>query len=874
MGGRLRICVLGEFRVLRGDREVSLPPSKKTRALLAHLAVVGRPVRRERLCEMFWDRPDDPRGSLRWSLSKIRAVLNGDRDNGLEADRNTVFLRTEAIDLDLSRLAHLTVSDIETFDTDALEQAAAAFRGGFLEDLQLPRCPEFEAWRVSHSNELELLRLRILRRLVDRLRDEPERSLVHVNTLRTLDAEDPMLAREGESLAAAARQFARAEAPKPQVTTNARPDAASEPAGSAAEASTSDSGSDSLGLRPERQQVQFCTSNDGVRIAYSVSGQGPPLVRAAHWMSHLQYDWQSPVWHHWISELSRQYKLVRYDERGCGLSDWNVSDLSFEAMLADLESIVDAAGLHRFTLLGVSQSCAVSVAYAVRHPERVTGLVLYGGYVKGWRKRADSHEIATREALATLMREGWGQNNALFRQLFASRYIPGASPVQVAWFDELQRWTMSPENAWRLQNVFADIDVTSLLGQVTVPTLVVHARNDAVAPFEAGRAFATGVPRARFVELDSANHILLPNEPAFRQFLQEVRAFTSHVAEQARSSGPAEQRRVVSVLAAEIVNPNLEDDDPEVAMNALDPLLDLAAGVVERHSGTVVSRGQNDLTVVFGAAEPTEGHALQACRAALDLKQTVENRAKGAARVRAGLDAGEVIVRTRMLPLGPRIEVNGSPVRIARRLVQALRRDLVAATGRARDSAAGHVQMDRLAAAECPSFPGAVYDLVAEKTARLRWHLRSNPQLTPLIGRDGELQLLRHAAQRARAGSGQSVCLIGFPGIGKSRLVHEFLTSSAAAGLTVVEGGALELDANVGYALVKTLLRGAFNIDGADTPDVALGKVTGRLAELGVDRPIQSALHSPLLLALDLPVSDPEWALLSQPIAPGDCATP
>ena len=163
------------------------------------------------------------------------------------------------------------------------------------------------------------------------------------------------------------------------------------------------------------QEIRFCTTRDGVRIAYGLSGTGPPIVRAAHWMSHLQFDWEGPVWHHWIGGLSEQSTLVRYDGRGNGLSDWEVADLSFEAMIADLESVVDASGLERFTLLGVSQSCAVSVAYAVRYPERISGLVLYGGYVKGWRKRGSGHEIASREALATLMREGWGQDNPTFR---------------------------------------------------------------------------------------------------------------------------------------------------------------------------------------------------------------------------------------------------------------------------------------------------------------------------------------------------------------------------------------------------------------------------------------------------------------------------
>ncbi|UFS80493.1 alpha/beta hydrolase (plasmid) [Rhizobium sp. T136] len=219
--------------------------------------------------------------------------------------------------------------------------------------------------------------------------------------------------------------------------------------------------------------------------------------------------------------------LIRYDERGTGLSDWVAEDISFTAMIADLESVVDAAGLDRFTLLGVSQSCAVSVAYAVRHPERVSGLILYGGFVKGWRKRSDSHEVATHEAMTALIREGWGQNNPVFRHLFTAMFIPGGDQVQMHWFDELQRISVSPGNAGRLHEAFGEIDVSDVLSQVTVPTLVLHARKDAAVPFQCGREFATGIHGARFVDLDSANHVLLSNEPAFDQFVREVRRFVA-----------------------------------------------------------------------------------------------------------------------------------------------------------------------------------------------------------------------------------------------------------------------------------------------------------------------------------------------------------
>ena len=503
MSRRLEIGVLGPLRVRLDGQPVPLPPSRKTRALLAYLAVQGRPQRRERLCEMFWDVPDDPRGALRWSLSKIRQVLKTGDADPVEAQRDTVLLRTEGIELDCRRVARLDADALARLDPADLEAAAAAFRGAFLEDLYLPRCPDFEAWRTAHADTLGILRLKILRALVERLRDEPERALPYAHALRELSPDDTALAREAEGLASAARasvvapiaDITRSDAPAPQA-------------------------------RPARtQEVRFCRARDGARIAYAVSGQGPPILRAAHWMSHLEFDWESPVWRHWIDGLSRDNTLVRYDERCGGLSDWTAEDVSFEAMVGDLETVVEAAGLERFVLLGLSQSCSVSVAYAVRHPERVTHLVLYGGYTRGWRKRGNPREIATREALSVLMREGWGQDHPVFRELFTTTFIPGANREQMDWFNELQLRTVSPSNAYRLQHSFADIDVSDLLPRLRVPTLVVHARQDKVVPVTEGQAFAASIPGARYLELDSANHVLLQDEPAFARFLEELRGF-------------------------------------------------------------------------------------------------------------------------------------------------------------------------------------------------------------------------------------------------------------------------------------------------------------------------------------------------------------
>ena len=274
-----------------------------------------------------------------------------------------------------------------------------------------------------------------------------------------------------------------------------------------------------------QQEIRFCLASDGARIAYATAGQGPPLVKAANWLNHLEYDWQSPVWRHLFHELSRDNLLVRYDERGNGLSDWTVDDISFEAFVRDLETVVDATGLERFPLLGISQGCSVSIAYAVRHPERVSHLILYGGYARGQFRRGSTEAIEQGEAVLTLMRQGWGQENPAFRQLFTSRFIPGARQEQMQWFNDLQRMTASPENAVRLRRAMHEIEVSSLLSEVTTPTLVLHARNEVAVPFDEGRLMASMIPGARFVALEGQNHLILEDEPAWPRFLEEVRSF-------------------------------------------------------------------------------------------------------------------------------------------------------------------------------------------------------------------------------------------------------------------------------------------------------------------------------------------------------------
>ncbi len=284
---------------------------------------------------------------------------------------------------------------------------------------------------------------------------------------------------------------------------------------------------DGLAAADDKQEIRYCRAPDGVRLAYAISGQGPPLVKTANWLNHLEYDWDSPIWHQFFLGLSKSNTLIRYDARGNGLSDWDVAELSLDAWVSDLETVTEAAGIKRFPLLGYSQGCAISIAYAVRHPERVSHLILYGGFALGANKRSPE-EKEKRSAMSTLMRLGWGADNPAFRQMFTMQLVPDATKEQADSFNELQRRSTSPDCAARYFETTADFDVTDLLSKVTAPTLVMHARGDVRVPVESGRQIAAGIPGAKFVVLHGNNHILLPQEPAFARFLEELRLFLAN----------------------------------------------------------------------------------------------------------------------------------------------------------------------------------------------------------------------------------------------------------------------------------------------------------------------------------------------------------
>ncbi|HUQ28139.1 MAG TPA: alpha/beta fold hydrolase [Usitatibacter sp.] len=276
----------------------------------------------------------------------------------------------------------------------------------------------------------------------------------------------------------------------------------------------------------DRQDLRFCTSQDGTRLAYASSGSGPALVKTANWLSHLEYDRSSPIWRHWIEGLSRHRTYYRYDQRGCGLSDRNPPEMSFESWVRDLEAVVDAAKLERFPLLGISQGGAIAIDYATRHPDRVSHLILYGAFARGRLKRGGGQAaIDETMTMYKLFELGWGTDNRAFRRVFATQFLPGASHELIDAFDDLQRHSATAADAVRLMQVSVQIDVARLCERVQCPTLILHGRDDGRIPFEEGRRIASAIPGARFVPLESGNHILLADEPMWPAFLREIDAF-------------------------------------------------------------------------------------------------------------------------------------------------------------------------------------------------------------------------------------------------------------------------------------------------------------------------------------------------------------
>jgi DNA-binding SARP family transcriptional activator/pimeloyl-ACP methyl ester carboxylesterase len=549
--------LLGGFHLVAAGTELRLP-TRKAEALIACLELAPDRARsREALIGLLWgDRSEtQARHSLSQTLSSIRRAF-GDAGAApiVLADGGSIALESGRVDLDVDRFEQRAAEGIP----EALGEAAALYRGDLLEGLRL-REEAFEEWLAGERSRLRERALRVFLVLLEQLAAagrtddavqtalrllalDPLQESVHRQLMRLYAAQGRRTTalRQYELCARTLRDELGVE-PEAETTKlcgeikrqreSRAGTAPGQLAGAAARPDASRPGEARLVGEPgvagtTQQEISFCRTPDGVRLAWAKVGQGPPLVKTVNWLNHVEYDWESPVWRYFLEALASRYTLIRYDARGNGLSDWEVEDVSLDAWVSDLETVVDAAGVARFPLLGMSQGCAISIAYAVRHPDRVSHLILYGGYALGGSKRSPA-EKEKREAMATLMGLGWGTDDPSFRQLFTSQFMPDGSKEQFDHFNELQRGTTTPEGAVRYFRTVGAIDVRHLLPRVTVPTLVMHVRADRMQPIEAGREIAAGIPGARFVSLPGQNHMFLQHEPAADRFFEEVALFLS-----------------------------------------------------------------------------------------------------------------------------------------------------------------------------------------------------------------------------------------------------------------------------------------------------------------------------------------------------------
>src|SRR6056297_667999 len=334
-----------------------------------------------------------------------------------------------------------------------------------------------------------------------------------------------------------------------------------------------------------KQSLGFCTSADGVRIALAKSGGGPPLVRVANWFTHLDFDRQSAVWQHWFDFLSEGHSLIRYDPRGSGLSDRNVDDFSLDRWIEDLDAVIECAGLTRFAMIGLCQGGAVAAAYAARYPERISRLVLYDSYPYGAYADGVPDRLAREaRALAQMIEVGWGKETGAFREVFANLLMPQAGKEALQWIGEMQRRSASARNARLMWDAFNGFDIREIVGDITAPTLVFHGRRDCMVPFEAGRQLAALIPDARFVPLESDNHILLPKEEAWRTFCRELDSFLEpdhdqgHDGSFALDALTARETEVLDGVARGLSNPDLAD------------LLRISEKTIRNHVSTIFSK--------------------------------------------------------------------------------------------------------------------------------------------------------------------------------------------------------------------------------------------------------------------------------------------
>ncbi|MGD9705325.1 MAG: alpha/beta fold hydrolase [Acidimicrobiia bacterium] len=524
---RLNVRLLGEFAVEVDERSVPTSAwNRRNAALLVKLLSLapGRRMHREQVLDALW--PDVSPEAATTRLHKAAHFARRAADTDVVVLRQDLAaLAPEAdVTVDVERFELLADTALRAGDPQAIEEALAAYGGQLLpHDL-------YEDWTIHHRQRLDLKHRALLRageRWAELLALEPTDEEAYLGLMR----ED---LRRGDRTAVlrAFDELNRVLADELGIGPSPEAVGMRTLALAGGEASTDDTPAPPAApLAPRHaglgtQTIRFVRGRDGVRIAYATSGSGPPLVKTPNWLTHLDYDWESPVWRGWWQALSLRYELIRFDQRGCGMSAWDAEDISLEASVRDLETVVDALDLDRFPLLGISRGGPIAIVYADRHPERVSRLILYGTYAVGQDTKAETEEQRTANRnLLTSMQIGWGTDDPAFRLVYAHRFMPEGPLEQWKAFTELQRHTASPENAVRLRMEYGQVDVREHAARLQVPTLIIHARDEILRPFDDALQLSELIVNSELVPLPSCNHILQTDEPAFSTLLQEIDRF-------------------------------------------------------------------------------------------------------------------------------------------------------------------------------------------------------------------------------------------------------------------------------------------------------------------------------------------------------------
>jgi pimeloyl-ACP methyl ester carboxylesterase/DNA-binding SARP family transcriptional activator len=560
----LTLRFLGEMEVVREGRPLALPRSRKTRALLAYLALSGRSHRRARLCEMFWDVTDDPRGALRWSLSKIRGLVDEPELGRLRSDRDAIWFDDAGARVDLTWARAQIARGPESLPSEGLAEVARTFRGDLLEGLHLTEFSDFHAWCVAEREDARGLHGRVLRVLLDRLVDAPENALEHARALARLAPADEaaraslvrLLAATGRreeaeqqhddgvraiaesgavptgELAATWRRLRRAPG---RTAADATPGAAApraEPAespGADAAKRESEPAEDSLpiprpprGIKVPTPVTRYARSGD-VNVAYQVFGEGPDLVLVPGWVSHVEYSWEEPSFARSLSRLRSFSRVILFDRRGTGLSD-RVSDLpTLEQRMDDVRAVMDAAGSERASIFGISEGGPLAMLFAATYPERTDALVLYGTFARGswhadypWRWKTEQWEV-----VLEFIGKYWGTGRV------ATALAPSiaSDPSLVEGWGRFERLAVSPGGAQALFRMMLACDVRHVLPAIQSPTLVLNRSGDPITTAPGARYIAEHVPGARYVELPGADHF--PWVGDWEGLLDEVQEFVT-----------------------------------------------------------------------------------------------------------------------------------------------------------------------------------------------------------------------------------------------------------------------------------------------------------------------------------------------------------